>query len=158
MYPNFVQGDVVWMEKVPGERLRFWDVVFWKSRKWQGISFHRIWWKRKLKDGGYTLRTKGDFNWKLDAPIHSDEVLGAGIAVYRFSDWFFFDSFFKRTVQGLKGLFFLFIYAPVLALGPMAEMGFGLVSGRRGAHWRWVRLFLFHILTLRPDEGALSAA
>ena len=135
MYPNFIPDDIIWMAKVPLNHIRFWDVVFFEQINRSEIAMHRVWWKRKLRDGNYELWTKGDFNWKWDLPVHSDRVLGIGIAVYKMTDWRFLDKSLWRAIQGLKGFAFLFIYTCL-----------ELASGKPGVFWRVMRLFLLQVL------------
>ena len=103
MLPSFAAGDVVWAVKLDPRLIRFWDVVlFQRPGGGNPVIMHRVWRKKKLVDGSYEFRTKGDSCPKWDLGIRSDDLLGVGIAVLKQSGWLFLDRWPVRIAHGMK--------------------------------------------------------
>ena len=105
MLPNFREGDAVCAVRKPLRDIRFWDVVFFIS-PFAGNPpiLHRAWRKRRMTDGTYRLRTKGDATWKWDPAVRESQILGVGVAVYRDNRSFPLDRGRVRLRQGLQGI------------------------------------------------------
>lgn len=68
-------GEVVTVRKAAAASLRTGDLVLFRH-KTGGLMLHRVLYKRRMRDGAVTLRTKGDALKSLDRPVRQDDVLG----------------------------------------------------------------------------------
>ncbi|MBI4132661.1 MAG: signal peptidase I [Candidatus Sungbacteria bacterium] len=74
MWPVLKEGDLILIQAVPKQALKVGDIVVWRNP--QGFTVHRV-----VKLGDETFVTKGDANFKDDAPVRYEDLIGRTVAI-----------------------------------------------------------------------------
>lgn len=77
MWPALKEGDLVFVQGVPSERIKHGDIIVYRNGTGGGFTIHRV-----VRIKGDTLITKGDANFNEDAPIAFKDVVGRTLTIF----------------------------------------------------------------------------
>jgi signal peptidase I len=85
MSPFLRGGEIITIKKVPFSSLRRGDLILFVSGAGQ-ILLHRIIGKKRLDDGSFVFRTKGDASMTFDEPAAEERILGKACSIEKAVD------------------------------------------------------------------------